>query len=129
MVGNDKLLGSRRKTHFRARAVERNELIIVLIIGPLVSQSAQDDTTLPPYLFPWIGHYELDNCGYLPSFYCFERIPVRLFLAFSHLQDLRAAAQDREIQAALETKVSRERVGAELCGMLTGKVLTLLAFY
>lgn len=37
-------------------------------------------------------------------------------------QDLRAAAQDSKIQAALGSKVSRERLGAELSGMLTGKV-------
>lgn len=37
-------------------------------------------------------------------------------------QDLRAAAQDSKIQAALCSKVSRERVGVELSGMLTGKV-------
>lgn len=37
-------------------------------------------------------------------------------------QDLRAAARDSKIQAALGNKVSRERIGAELSGMLTGKV-------
>ena len=37
-------------------------------------------------------------------------------------QDLRAAARDSKIQAALCSKVSRERVGVELSGMLTGKV-------
>lgn len=37
-------------------------------------------------------------------------------------QDIYAAARDAETQAALRTKVSRERLGAELSGMLTGKV-------
>ncbi|CAB1113427.1 unnamed protein product [Ectocarpus sp. CCAP 1310/34] len=41
---------------------------------------------------------------------------------FALHEDLRAAARDSEIQAALGTKVSRERVGTELCGMITGKM-------
>ncbi|CAM9641777.1 unnamed protein product [Ectocarpus fasciculatus] len=41
---------------------------------------------------------------------------------FALHEDLRAAARDSEIQAALGTKVSRERVGAELGGMITGKM-------
>lgn len=38
-------------------------------------------------------------------------------------QDIRTAAQDKTIQTALGSKVSRERVGAEVSGMLTGKVI------
>ncbi|CAM9156614.1 unnamed protein product [Choristocarpus tenellus] len=41
---------------------------------------------------------------------------------FSLHEDLVAAAKDKDIQTALGSKVSRERIGVELCGMLSGKM-------
>ncbi|CAM9191942.1 unnamed protein product [Hapterophycus canaliculatus] len=61
----------------------------------------------------------------------FQDDPLRVLRAvrfaarfgFSLHEDLRAAAQDSKIQNALRTKVSPERVGVELSGMITGKVV------
>lgn len=61
-------------------------------------------------------------CISMPPPRCHSRV-----LIHSLLQDLRAAAQNGKIQAALSTKVSRERVGAELSGMLAGKVNAILS--
>eukprot|EP00904_Undaria_pinnatifida_P010376 jgi/Undpi1/6469/HiC_scaffold_20.g08948.m1 len=65
----------------------------------------------------------------LPPMITFQDDPLRLMRAvrfaarfdFALHEDLRAAARDSKIQAALGNKVSRERIGAELSGMLTGK--------
>eukprot|EP00903_Cladosiphon_okamuranus_P016856 g15544.t1 len=60
----------------------------------------------------------------------FQDDPLRVLRAvrfaarfgFTLHEDLRAAAKDTNIQAALRSKVSPERVGAELSGMISGKM-------